>query len=60
MVIQLKDKEHKATFKLDQTKNPKEIDVTPSDGPEKDKVLQGVYSLTEDEPKKGPTSRSLR
>ena len=49
MVVQIEDKEHKATFKLDASKKPKQMDVTPSDGPEKDKVLEGIYALTDDE-----------
>src|SRR2546421_4017851 len=49
MVIQIKDREHKGAFKLDAGKKPKQIDVTPSDGPEKDKVLEGIYQLERDE-----------
>jgi uncharacterized protein (TIGR03067 family) len=42
-------KEHKLTFKIDPDKKPKTIDLTPSDGPEKDKVHEGIYSLEKDE-----------
>lgn len=34
---------------LDPAKNPKEIDVTPGDGPEAGKVLKGVYSINKEE-----------
>ena len=42
--------EHNVSYKLDPTKKPKEIDLTPLDGPEneKDKVVPGVYSLEGD------------
>ena len=33
------------TVKLDASKNPKTIDVTPTDGPQKDKPGFGIYSL---------------
>jgi uncharacterized protein (TIGR03067 family) len=49
LIVQGKDEEHKGTYKLDATKKPKQIDVTPGDGPEKDKVLRGIYSLEKDE-----------
>ena len=49
MRIQIKDMEHKGTFKLDTGKKPKQINVTPADGPEKDKVLEGIYELAKDE-----------
>ena len=49
MHIQGKDKEHKGTFKLDASKKPKQIDITPTDGDEKDKVIHGIYSLEKDE-----------
>lgn len=47
--VQIKDMEHKATFKLNTGKKPKQIDVTPTNGPEKDKVLEGIYELAKDE-----------
>jgi RNA polymerase sigma factor (sigma-70 family) len=42
--------EHVTSYKLDPTKKPKEIDVTPQDGPEneKGKVIPAVYSLEGD------------
>jgi uncharacterized protein (TIGR03067 family) len=49
LTIHLGGKDHKGTFKIDPDKKPKEIDITPGDGPEKDKVLQGIYSLDKDE-----------
>lgn len=49
MHVRIKDMEHKAKFKLDTGTKPKQIDVTPADGPEKDKVLQGIYELAKDE-----------
>ena len=35
----------KSTFKIDPTKSPKAIDVTPLDGPQKGKVIPGIYAL---------------
>ncbi len=37
-----------ASFKLDPSKTPKEIDVTPLDGPSKGKTEGGIYSLDGD------------
>jgi uncharacterized protein (TIGR03067 family) len=37
-----------ATFELDPTQKPKTIDMTPQDGPEKDKTVRGIYSLEGD------------
>jgi uncharacterized protein (TIGR03067 family) len=34
---------HKVKIKLDPGKSPKEIDVTPLDGPDKDKATPGIY-----------------
>jgi uncharacterized protein (TIGR03067 family) len=48
MVLQVRDGEHTGTFKLDTGKKPKQIDVTPLDGPEKGKVMEGIYELTKD------------
>jgi uncharacterized protein (TIGR03067 family) len=48
MVLQVKDGEHSGTFKLNATKKPKQIDVTPLDGDEKGKVMEGIYELTKD------------
>jgi uncharacterized protein (TIGR03067 family) len=47
--IKLNDQEHSGRFKLDASKKPKQIDVTPADGPEKDKLLEGIYSLSKNE-----------
>jgi len=41
--------DHKAKLKLDATKKPAEVDVTPQDGPDKDKTLLGIYKLEKDE-----------
>jgi uncharacterized protein (TIGR03067 family) len=49
LTIHFKGKEHKATFKIDPEKKPKQIDVTPTDGDEKDKVLKGIYSLEKED-----------
>jgi len=49
MHLQIGDMEHSGTFKLDASKEPKQIDVTPADGPEKDQTLEGIYKLTDDE-----------
>jgi uncharacterized protein (TIGR03067 family) len=48
IVSQSKDGQHTSTFKLDVTKKPKQIDVTPLDGDEKGKVLEGIYEVTKD------------
>jgi uncharacterized protein (TIGR03067 family) len=40
---------HKAKYEIDPTKKPKTIDVTPSEGPEKDKTIEGIYELKENE-----------
>ena len=37
-----------SVFELDQTKTPKEIVVTPLDGPHQGKLLRGLYSLEKD------------
>jgi uncharacterized protein (TIGR03067 family) len=49
MKIKLGDRDHMGTFKLDGAKKPKEIDVTPGDGPDAGKVMKGIYSITKDE-----------
>jgi uncharacterized protein (TIGR03067 family) len=38
----------KGTYKVDVTKKPKQIDVTFTDGPEKDKMMVGIYELDGD------------
>jgi uncharacterized protein (TIGR03067 family) len=42
--------EHVSSFKLDSSKKPKEIDITPLDGPEneKGKLMPAIYSLEAD------------
>ncbi len=35
----------KGTFKLDESKNPKEFDVIPGAGPNKGKTLKGIYKF---------------
>ncbi len=47
--IKLADRDHVGTFKLDGSKQPKEIDVTPGDGPEAGKVMKGIYAISKDE-----------
>ena len=47
--VKLNEMDHEATFKIDPGKKPKEIDVTPGDGPEAGKVLPGIYSISKDE-----------
>lgn len=42
------DRDRKGTLKLDPTKSPKEIDLTPSAGPNKGKTLHGIYELDGD------------
>ena len=36
------------TFKVDTSKKPKTIDVTFSDGPDKGKIMRGIYELDND------------
>jgi uncharacterized protein (TIGR03067 family) len=47
--IKLGSQDHQVTFKLDSTKKPKEIDVTPGDGPQAGMLMRGIYSLSKDE-----------
>lgn len=49
LAIKLTGQDHKGTVALDPEKKPKEIDVTPGDGPETGKTLKGIYSLGKDE-----------
>jgi uncharacterized protein (TIGR03067 family) len=37
-----------ATFKVNPAKNPKELDITWTEGPDKDKTVKCVYELKED------------
>ncbi|HMF14628.1 MAG TPA: TIGR03067 domain-containing protein [Gemmataceae bacterium] len=43
------EKGMESAFKLDPSKKPKEIDVTPGDGPDRGKVLRGIYELMDEE-----------
>jgi uncharacterized protein (TIGR03067 family) len=43
------DAAHQATYKVDPSKKPPTIDLTPEEGPEKGKVALGIYSLKGDE-----------
>jgi uncharacterized protein (TIGR03067 family) len=38
--------EHKASFKVDLTKDPATIDLTPTEGPEKGKAMEGLMKLS--------------
>jgi uncharacterized protein (TIGR03067 family) len=49
ITIQMKERELKGTYKLDSTKKPKQIEITPADGPDKDKALHGIYSIEKNE-----------
>jgi uncharacterized protein (TIGR03067 family) len=49
VTITMKDgKTHKGTIKLDATQSPKAIDLIPGGGPNKGKVMKGIYSLKDD------------
>jgi uncharacterized protein (TIGR03067 family) len=43
------DEKHEADYKIDATKKPATIDVTPLDGAEKGKTILGIYALQGDE-----------
>ena len=49
LTIQGKEQDHKGTYKVDAGKKPKQIDITPGDGPQKDQVMEGIYSVEKDE-----------
>jgi uncharacterized protein (TIGR03067 family) len=49
--FQTGDQRVEGTYKLDPTKKPKTIDAARSDGPDKGKVLQGIYQVDGDEMK---------
>jgi uncharacterized protein (TIGR03067 family) len=49
ITVKGKDNDHGVTFKLDPTTKPKTIDATPTDGPEKDLVAEGIYELDGDQ-----------
>jgi uncharacterized protein (TIGR03067 family) len=42
------NEKHEATYKVDPTQKPTTIDITPTDGPEKGKVMKGIYMLDGD------------
>jgi uncharacterized protein (TIGR03067 family) len=47
-IIKIKDKTYETTFKLDPSKDPKEIDMFFPDGPNAPKVSKGIYRLDGD------------
>jgi uncharacterized protein (TIGR03067 family) len=47
-IIKVEDNTYKCTIKLDPSKDPKEIDMTFLDGPNKDKTGKGIYVLEKD------------
>ncbi|MFL5240837.1 MAG: TIGR03067 domain-containing protein [Gemmataceae bacterium] len=47
-IIKVKDDTHETIIKLDPKKKPKEIDMTFTEGANKDKVLKGIYELDGD------------
>jgi uncharacterized protein (TIGR03067 family) len=49
LIVKHKDDAHEATYKLDPAQKPKAIDITPTDGPNKDKVMKGIYSIDGDD-----------
>lgn len=49
LAIKAGEQDHKGTVALDSSKTPKEIDVTPGDGPDTGKIMKGIYSLNKDE-----------
>jgi uncharacterized protein (TIGR03067 family) len=49
MKIKLGEQDHHGEYKLDASKKPKEIDVTPGDGPQAGKLMRGIYSINKDE-----------
>ena len=50
IIIRLNDgRDHKGVFTLDPGKNPKEIDITPEEGPNTGKVMKGIYSIKDKE-----------
>ena len=48
-ISELSGEEKKAKIKVDPTKTPAHIDITPKDGPEKDKTCPGVYKAEKGE-----------
>ena len=48
-VLMVGTDEKKAKIKVDSSKTPHEIDITPSDGPEKGKTFPGIYKADKGE-----------
>ena len=50
VIIRLNDgRDHKGVFTLDPSKSPKEINITPEEGPNTGKVMKGIYSIVDKE-----------
>ena len=49
MTIKVGDDEKKAKIKVDSSKTPNTIDVSPSEGPEKGKIFPGIFKLEKGE-----------
>lgn len=49
LTITAKGKDNRAKIKVDATKKPAQIDLSPSDGPEKGKTFPGIYKLDKGE-----------
>jgi uncharacterized protein (TIGR03067 family) len=48
-LIKVGDDEKKAKFKVDSSKTPNTIDITPSEGPEKGKTFPGIFKIEKGE-----------
>jgi uncharacterized protein (TIGR03067 family) len=48
MIVTEGDEEHKGAYKLDPSRRPSTIEVTPDDGPNKGKKAFGIYQLSGD------------
>ena len=49
MTIRGKNRENKGAYKLDASKDPKQVDITPSDGLDKGMAHVGIYALDKGE-----------
>jgi uncharacterized protein (TIGR03067 family) len=49
LIIKVMDEDKTAKITVDSSKKPSHIDITPEDGPEKDKTFPGVYKLEKGE-----------
>lgn len=47
-IVEVAGQKQEAIYKVDPTKSPKQIDITPQEGPNKDKVGKGIYTLEGD------------